>query len=158
MFCEGLVQMQPETNGMPGEWVKEITGTCILRLVVETYSLDFIKKTIMINEFSDVHMDGHNCLVLRPCLFFHNSIYEDYSYLHEFPWRKWPLCSSEKQKRVLCIRSPLKHLSLPSATTSVMSSSSRQTFWYITKVTAATKGIILHMQYGDFIKGEHSPI
>ena len=32
VFCEGLVQMQPETNGMPGEWVKEITGTCILKL------------------------------------------------------------------------------------------------------------------------------
>jgi len=27
-------------------------------------------------------------LVLRLHLFFHDSIYEDYSYLHEFPWRK----------------------------------------------------------------------
>ena len=33
MFREGLVQMQPETNGMPGEWVKEITGTCLLENV-----------------------------------------------------------------------------------------------------------------------------
>jgi len=32
MFCEGMVQMQSETNGMPGEWLKEITCTCILRL------------------------------------------------------------------------------------------------------------------------------
>ena len=29
---------------------------------------------------------------------------------------------------------------------------------YITKVTVATKGIILHMQYTDFVKGEHSPM
>ena len=55
---------------------------------VETYSLDFIKKTIKIKEFSDVHMDGRNSLVLRLRLFFHDSIYEDYSYLQKFPWRK----------------------------------------------------------------------
>ena len=55
---------------------------------VETYSLDFIKETIKTKEFSDIHMDGRNSLVLRLHLFFHDSIYEDYSYLHEFPWRK----------------------------------------------------------------------
>ena len=55
---------------------------------VETYSLDFIKKIIKIKELSDVHMDGRNSLVLRLRLFFHDSIYEDCSYLHEFPWRK----------------------------------------------------------------------
>ena len=37
---------------------------------VETYSLDFIKKTIKIKEFSDIHMDGRNSLVLRLRLFF----------------------------------------------------------------------------------------
>ena len=56
-------------------------------------------------------MDGHNSLVLRLHLFFHDSIYEDYSYLHEFPWRKLLLCSTEKWDEVLCIRSPPKHLS-----------------------------------------------
>ena len=76
MFCEGLVQMQPETKGMPGEWVKEITGTCILRLGKWKHSLDFTKKTIKIKKFSDVHMDGRNSLVLHLRLFFHDSIYE----------------------------------------------------------------------------------
>ena len=38
--------MQSEINGMPGERVKEINGTSILKLgKVETYSLDLIKKT-----------------------------------------------------------------------------------------------------------------
>ena len=73
--------------------------------------------------------------------------------MHKFPWMKWLLCSSEKWNGVLCIRRPPKHLSSPSVATTMMSSSSRRTFWYIRKATVATMGLILHMQYGDFIKG-----
>ena len=75
------------------------------------------------------------------------------SYLGKFPLRKWLLYSSEKWNRVLCICGPPKHLSSPSPATTAMSSSSRQTFWYITKATVATKGIILHMLWQRFCKG-----
>jgi len=122
-------------------------------MYLESGNIPLISLRKTIKELSDVHMDGCNSLVLRLHLFFHDSIYEDYSYLHEFPWRKWLLCGFEKQDRVLCIHSPPKHLSLPSMATSAMSSSSRQTFWYITKVTAATKGIILHNAIRRFHKG-----
>jgi len=73
MLCEGMVQMQSETGILRlGKW-KHIP-------------LISVRKTI--KEFSAVWMDGHNSLVLCLHLFFHDSINEDYSYLHEFPWGK----------------------------------------------------------------------
>ena len=73
------------------------------------------------------------------------------SCLCEFLWRKWLLCSSEKRNGVLCICRPCKHLSSSSVATTTMSLSSRWTFWYITKATTATKGVICNGR--DFIKG-----
>ena len=70
-----------------------------------------------------------------------------------YTWKKWLLCSSEKRDRVLCIHRLPKHLSAHSAATTAMSSSSRWTFWYITKVTAATKSITLYMQWWHFHEG-----
>ena len=88
-------------------------------------------------------------LFLRTRLFLMIQIYmEDYA---EISVEEWLLCSSEKRNKVLCIRGPHKHHSSPSAATTTLSSST-WTFWYITKATAATKGvIILHMQCGEFV-------
>ena len=66
------------------------------------------------------------------------SVFHDSIYMHEFPWRKWLLCSSsEKRNWVLCSCGPPKHHSSPSAAITAMSLSSRWTFWYITKATVA---------------------
>ena len=132
---------------MAGEWVKEITGTRILRLGKWKHSLDFIKETIKIKEFSNIHMDGHNSLVLRLRLFCHDLIYEDYSYLQKFPWRKWLLCSPEKWNGVLYAFAALNY---PPRLLLQCHQAARKLSNILRKWLWLTKDIILHMQYEDF--------
>ena len=62
--------------------------------------------------------------------------------MHEFPWRKWLLCSSEKRNGVLCIRGPPKQHSSPYA---AITRRCHRLTWYtmVMKTNAATKGRIL---------------
>ena len=93
-------------------------------------------------------------LVHRPHLFFHDSIYEDYAVTCVNFRGGNDCCVVLKSGTEFCaFTGPPKHLSSPPAATTAMSSNSRRTFCCITRTTVATKGIILHTRYRDFVKG-----
>ena len=101
-----------------------------------------------------LHINNLYFLVLHLRLFF---MIQFVKTTHLFAWISMEerlLCSSEKQNGVLCIRGPRKYLPSPhSLRLHVLPRCHQAAGELSAKVTAATKGIILHMQWRTFCKG-----